>query len=139
MTYVNPREAQAVFLVVENLNCVFATWNMSHIELSLMRLNKDDFLRMWLDYQKKFNNILDELKNSLNELETKFYKLESDLHISRNVNDKLSYKLIVLKQKCHTVKMNSTPKENALKSRAFLLEWGVKTLKEKVLEVVDAI
>ena len=83
--------------------------------------------------------MLDELKNSLNELKTKFCKLESDLHISRNVNDKLSYKRIVLKQKCHAVKMNSTPKENALKSRAFLLEWGVKTLKEKVLEVVDAI
>ena len=75
--------------------------------------------------------MLDELKNSLSKLKTKFCKLESDLHISRNVNDKLSYKRIVLKQKCHAVKMNSTPKENALKSRAFLLEWGIKTLKKR--------
>ena len=74
---------------------------MSHTELSLMRLNKEDLVRMVLDYQGKFNNILDELKNDLNELKTKFCKLESYLHISRNVNDKLSDKLIVLECKCH--------------------------------------
>ena len=66
-----------------------------------MRLNKEDLVRMLLDYQGKFNNILDELKNDLNELKTKFCKLESDLHISRNVNDKLSDKLTVLERKCH--------------------------------------
>ena len=69
---------------------------MSHTESSLMRLNKEGLVRMLLDYQGKFNNILDELKNNLNELKTKFCKLEFDLHISRNVNDKLSDKLIVL-------------------------------------------
>ena len=74
---------------------------MSHTESSLMRLNKEDLVRMILDYQGKFNNILDELKNDLNELKTKFCKLESYLHISRNVNDKLSDKLIVLERKCH--------------------------------------
>ena len=56
---------------------------------------------MLIDYQGKFNNILDELKNDLNELKTKFCKLESDLHISRNVDDKLSDKLTVLERKCH--------------------------------------
>ena len=73
---------------------------MSHTESSLMRLNKEDLVRMLLDFQGKFNNILDELKNNVNELKTKFCKLESDLHTSRNVNDKLSYKLIVLGRKC---------------------------------------
>ena len=56
---------------------------------------------MLLDYQRKLNTILDELKIDLNELKTKFWKLESDLHISRNVNDKLSDKLVVLERKCH--------------------------------------
>ena len=74
---------------------------MSHSESSLMRLNKGDLVRMLLDYQGKFNNILDELKNDLNELKTKFCKLESDLHISRNVNDKLTDKLVVLERKCN--------------------------------------
>ena len=66
-----------------------------------MRLNKEDLVRMLLDYQGKLNNILDELKINLNELKTKFYKLESDLHISRNVNYKLSDRLVVLERKCH--------------------------------------
>ena len=89
------------FLVVEIWICAFATWSMSYTESSLMRSNKEDLVRMLLDYQGKFNNILDELKNDLNELKTKFCKLESDLHISRNVNDKLSDKLVVLEQKYH--------------------------------------
>ena len=67
---------------------------MSYTEPSLMRSNKEDLVRMLLDYQGKFNNILDELKDNLNKLETKFCKLESDLHILRNVDDKLSDKLV---------------------------------------------
>ena len=66
-----------------------------------MHLNKEDMVRMLLDYQGKINNILNELRNHLNETKTKFCKLESDLHISRNVNDKLSDKLTVLERKCH--------------------------------------
>ena len=52
---------------------------MSHTESSLMRLNKEDLVRMLLDYRGKLNDVLDELKNDLNELKTKFCKLESDL------------------------------------------------------------
>ena len=67
------------------------------VNASVMKgLNKEDLIRMLLHYQGKFNNILDELKNHLNELKTKFCKLESDLHISRNVNDKLLIVLEVL-------------------------------------------
>ena len=80
---------------------------MSHTESSLLRLNKEDLVRMLLDYQGKLNNILDELKINLNELKTKFCKLESDLHIPRNVNDKLSDKLVVLERKCHASKQYS--------------------------------
>ena len=69
---------------------------MSHLEPSLMRLNKVDLLRILLVYRGKFNNVLDELKKDLTELKTKFCKFESDQHISRNVNDKLSDKLVVL-------------------------------------------
>ena len=65
---------------------------------------------MLLDYQEKFNNILDELKNDLNELKTKFCKLEPDLHIIRNVNDKLSGKLVGLERKCHVNKQYSRRK-----------------------------
>ena len=99
---------------------------MSHIESSLMRLNKEDLVRIILDSQGKFNNILDELKNNLNELKTNFFKIESDLHISRNTNDKLPDKIVVLERKC--LAMNSTPKNNASKYRAFLQKCGISIL-----------
>ena len=74
---------------------------MSHTKLSLIRLYKEVFVRMLLGYQGNFSNILYELKNDLNELKTTFCKLESYLHISRNVNDKPTDKLVVIEQKCH--------------------------------------
>ena len=73
---------------------------------TLNRLNKEDLVRMLLDYQGKFNSILNELKNDLNELKTESCKLESDLHTSRNVNDKLSDKVVVLERKCHANERN---------------------------------
>ena len=110
---------------------------MSHTESSLMRLNKEDLVRMLLDYQGKFNNILDELKNDLNELKTKFCKLESDLHISRNVNDKLSDKLTVLERKCHANEQYS--RRECLEISGIPAEVGDKDIEKKVLEVLDAI
>ena len=80
---------------------------MSYIESSLMRLSKVDLVRMLLDYQGKLNNILDELKNNLNELKTKFSQLNSDMHISWNLNDKMSDKLVILERKCHVIEQSS--------------------------------
>ena len=95
-----------------------------------MRLNKEDLVRMLLDYQGKFNNILDELKNDLNELKTKFCKLESDLHISRNVNDKLSDKLTVLERKCHANEQYS--RRECLEISGIPAEVGDKDIEKKV-------
>ena len=51
-------------------------------------------MRLLLDYQGKFNSILDDLKNIFDELKTKFTKLEVDLNISKYINSKLSDRLI---------------------------------------------
>ena len=91
---------------------------------------------MLLDYQGKFNNILDEPKNNLNELKTEFCKLESDLLISRNVNDKLTAKLVLLEQNCHAKEQYS--RREASKDRAFLLRWEIKA-SNKSTDVLDAI
>ena len=72
-----------------------------------MHLKQEYLVRMLLDYQAKFNNILDKLKNDLNELKSKFCKLESDLYISRKVNNKLLDKLVVPKRKCHANELYS--------------------------------
>ena len=102
-----------------------------------MRLNKEDLVRMLLDYQGKFNNNLDELKNNMNELKTKFCKLESNLHISRNVNDKLTDKLVVLERKYHANEQYS--RRECLKILGIPAEVRDKDIEKKVLEVLDAI
>ena len=67
--------------------------------------------------------------NDLNELKTKFCKLESDLHISTNVNDKLCDKLTVLERKCHANEQYS--RRECLETLGILAEVGIKTLKKK--------
>ena len=54
---------------------------MDHTESFLMRLSKEVLLRLLLDYQGKFNSILDGLKKNFDELKTKFTKLEVDLNV----------------------------------------------------------
>ena len=55
---------------------------MDYTKSSLMKQNKEDLVRLLLDYQGKFNSILDDLKNNFDEIKTKFTKLEADLNIS---------------------------------------------------------
>ena len=92
---------------------------------------------MLLDYQGKLNNILDELKNNLNVLKTKFCKLESNMHISRNINDKLTDKLVVLERKCHANEQYS--KRECLEISGIPAEVRGKDIEKKVLKVLDAI
>ena len=73
---------------------------MDHTEASLMKLIKEDLVRFLLDYQGKFNSILDDLENNFDELKTKFTKLEADVNISKNANSKLSDRLISAERKC---------------------------------------
>ena len=110
---------------------------MSLTKSSLMLLNKEGLVRMLLDYQGQFNNILDELKNDLNELKTNFCKLKSDLHISRNVNDKLSHKLVVLERKCHANEQYS--RRECLEISGISAEVRDKDIEKKVLEILDVI
>ena len=74
---------------------------MAHNEASLMKLNKEGLVRITLDYQGKFNDILDDLKkdishlkSDLSELKSDFSKLEPDIQVSRNVDSKLSERLL---------------------------------------------
>ena len=45
---------------------------MAHNEASLMKLNTEDLVRITLEHQGKFNNILDDLKKDI-------FDLKSDL------------------------------------------------------------
>ena len=91
---------------------------------------------MFQGYQGKFNNILVELNDDLNELKTQSCKLESDLHISRNVNDKLTDKLVVLERKCHF--NEQYPRRQCLEISGIPAVVGDTNIDKKVQEVLDA-
>ena len=67
---------------------------------TLMKINKDVLAGMVLDYKERFDSTLSAITDELKELKTDFRKLESDLAISRNVNDKLTKQLILVERKC---------------------------------------
>ena len=73
---------------------------MSLTRETLMKMNKDVLAGMVLDYKERFDSTLSAITDELKELKTDFRKLESDLAISRNVNDKLTKQLILVERKC---------------------------------------
>ena len=81
---------------------------MAHNEASLMKLNKEDLVRIALNYQGKFNNILDDLKRDISDLKSDlsglksdFSKLEADIQVNRNVNSKLSERRLTMERRCY--------------------------------------
>ena len=62
---------------------------MAHTLVSLEKLGKSDLARLVIDYHNKFDTALNNMNSELLGLKNKFTKLESDLEISRNVNNKL--------------------------------------------------
>ena len=62
---------------------------MAHTENSLSRLNKDDLIRLALDYQQKYDITLDKISKELAELRISYNKLESDLLLLRQLTSRL--------------------------------------------------
>ena len=62
-------------------------------------MNKDVLAGMVLDYKKRFDSTLSAITDELKELKTDFHKLESDLAISQNVDNKLTKQLILVERK----------------------------------------
>ena len=73
---------------------------MAHALASLEKLGKSDLARLVLDYQNKFDTVLNIINSELLDLKNKFTKLESDLEISRNINNKLVEQVTRLERKC---------------------------------------
>ena len=62
---------------------------MTHNEACLMKLNKEDLVRITLDYPEKFTSNLDDLKkdiydlkSDLSGLKSDFSKLEADIQVT---------------------------------------------------------
>ena len=75
---------------------------MAHTENSLSRLNKDDLIRVALDYQKKYAIILDKISKELAELRKSYNKSESDLSITKAVNESLRNQILTLERQCRS-------------------------------------
>ena len=73
---------------------------MSLTRETLMKTNKDVLAGVVLDYKERFDSTLSAINDELKELKTDFRKLESDLTVSRNFNEKLTKQLILVERKC---------------------------------------
>ena len=62
-------------------------------------MRKSDLARLVIDYQNKFDTVLNNINSELLDLKNKFTKLEPDLEISRNVNNKLVDQVTWLERK----------------------------------------
>ena len=118
--------------------------NVAHNEESLMKLNKEDLVRITLDYQGKFNNILDDLKKDISDLKcdlsglkSDFSKLEADIQVSRNVNYKLSERLITMERRCYANEQYS--RRECLEISGIPASVADKDLESKVLEILEKI
>ena len=117
---------------------------MAHNEESLMKLNKEDLVRRTLDYQGKFNNILrdlkkdiSDLKSDLSGLKSDFSKLEADIKVSRNVNSKLSERLVTMERRCYANEQYSG--RECLEISVIPSSVADKDLEWKVLEILEEI
>ena len=73
---------------------------MAHTENSLSRLNKDHLICLALDYQQKYGITLDKISKELAELRKSYSKLESDLAITKAVNESLRNQIRTLERQC---------------------------------------
>ena len=63
-------------------------------------MRKYDLARFAIDYQNKIDAILNNINSELLDLKNKFTKLELDVEISRNANNRLVDKVTSLERKC---------------------------------------
>ena len=73
---------------------------MAHALASLEKLGKSDWARLVIDYQNKCDTALNNINTNLLDLKNICTKLESDLEISRNANNKLVDQATRLERKC---------------------------------------
>ena len=73
---------------------------MAHTTESLLKLSKDDLVRLALDYQHKQDQLLNKINQDLTELSKNYTKLESELQISKSVTSLQRQQIIALEGQC---------------------------------------
>ena len=116
---------------------------MAHNEAFPMKLNKEYLVSITLDYQEKSNNILDDLKKDISDLESNLswlksdVKLEAYIQVSRNLNSKLSERLVTMESRCYANEQYS--RREYLEILSIPTSVADKDLESKLLEILEKI
>ena len=73
---------------------------MAHTLVSLEKNGEIWIASLVMDYKNKLDTVLNNINSELLDLKNKFTKLESDIEIGINVNNKLVDQIRRLEQKC---------------------------------------
>ena len=108
-----------------------------------MKLNKEDLVRTTLNYQGKFNGILDDLKKDifdlkrdLSGLKSGFSKLEANIQVTRNINSKLPERLVTMRR-CYANEQYS--RRECLEFSSIPESVANNGLESNVLEILEEI
>ena len=110
---------------------------MAHTEASLSKLNKEDLIRLTLDYQHKHDSLLGKLMKDLVDVKANYVKLEAELSITRTVSDTFKNRIIALERKCWGNEQYS--RRECLEISGVPEETTDSQLEEKVREIFDKI
>ena len=67
---------------------------------ALKKLTKKELSNMVIDYQDKFDNMLSNINAKLTSLRDRFTKMETQLLVTRRVNDNLAKQNRILQRRC---------------------------------------
>ena len=73
---------------------------MAHTEVSLLKLTKEELVRITLDLQKKQDLLLNKINNDLADLRKNYSALESELSVSRTVTTNQKKQIVELERNC---------------------------------------
>ena len=100
-------------------------------------MGKSDSSRLVTDYQNKFDTVLNNINYELVDLKIKFTKLESDMEMSKNVNNKLVDQVTRLERKCR--KNEQYSRRECIEISRIPQSIEQKDLEKTVLNVFDKI
>lgn len=73
---------------------------MAHTEVSLLKLTKEELVRITLDFQQKQDLLLNKINNELVDLRKNYSALESELSVSRTVTTNQRKQIVELERQC---------------------------------------
>ena len=109
----------------------------AHTTESLLKLNKEDLVRLALDYQQKETVLLNNINQELIELRKNYTRIESELQISQSVSTAQRKRIIALERQCWSNEQYS--RRECLEISGVPSDTSNDKLEETVLEVFQRI